>query len=238
MKVYRNLRGSLKIYFIFSSGTYRGEPGKYYLTDHAESVVELMKNKLENPYKDFPLKQSFEKYFTLCTGEIRIISDLERRFGKEFVSGHKRIINNHLSALEDELSEAYDQLNLILQSEEQSATVLVKNFVNVFKTFGERAEDITNAISSKDKFLRSLRERVDEFYAAVELYPHVPTNAEELAELDNIKNDWRIAREILQDMDDFFKTVDYKISNIRKQILNASGKLSELHENFFFPCVF
>jgi len=208
-----------------------GEPGKYYLTDHAESVVELMKHKLENPYKNFPLKQSFEKYFTLRTGEIKIISDLERRFGKEFVSGHKRIINNHLSALEDELSDAYNQLNLILQSDEQDATVLVKKFVNVFKTFGERAEDITNAISSKDKFLRSLRERVDEFYAAVELYPHQPTLMEP-EELNRLKDDWRTAKEILNDMEEFFQNVDYKISNIRKQILNASGKLSELHENF------
>lgn len=33
---------------------------KYYLTDYAKNVVDLIFNKLENPYKNHPLKKSFD----------------------------------------------------------------------------------------------------------------------------------------------------------------------------------
>ena len=99
-----------------------GEPGKYYLTDHAESMVELMIRKLNNPYKDFQLKANFEKYFSIRINEIKTIDDMERRFGREFVSGHKRILNDHLETLEDKLEKSYESLNTILQSSEDSAT--------------------------------------------------------------------------------------------------------------------
>lgn len=207
------------------------DPGKYYLTDHAVSLVELLVRKLQNPYKNFPLKQNFEKYFTIRNGDIQSISDLERKFGREFVSGHKRIINDHLEAFEDDLMDAYSKLNSILQSDEISATRLIKNFTIVFKTFGERAEDISNAIITKDKFLRTLRQHVDLFYQKVENYKH-PENIEEKNSIESLKLAWLKASEIYKDLDSFFETVEYKIGNIRRLIINASGKLSELHEEF------
>src|ERR1700727_1340669 len=39
------------------------EYGRYYLSDHALQQVELMLHKINNPYKNYPLKESFEKYF-------------------------------------------------------------------------------------------------------------------------------------------------------------------------------
>ena len=208
-----------------------GEPGKYYLTDHAESMVELMVRKLDNPYKDFQLKENFEKYFSIRLNEIKTIDDMERRFGREFVSGHKRIINDHLETLEDKLERSYESLNTILQSAEDSATEMVKKFVLVFRDFGERAEDIANAIASKDKFMRSLRSHVDLFYQQVADCKH-PETAAEIAQLEQLKTNWSKATDIYLDIEEFFETVDYKIGNIRRQIHRASEKLSELHENF------
>jgi len=207
------------------------EPGKYYLTDHAESMVELMIHKLDNPYKNFPLKKNFEKYFTIRFNEINTINDLERRFGREFVSGHKRIINDHLETLEDELENSYKNLGDILDSEAYSATEMVKRFVLVFRNFGERAEDIANAIASKDRFIRSLREQVDSFYERVASFKN-PETVEEQDHLETLKTDWSRAAVIYHDIEVFFDTVDYKIGNIRRQIHRASEKLSELHENF------
>jgi chaperonin cofactor prefoldin len=208
-----------------------GEPGKYYLTDHAESMVELMIRKLDNPYKDFQLKANFEKYFSIRINEIKTIDDMERRFGREFVSGHKRILNDHLETLEDKLEKSYQSLNTILQSSEDSATEMVKKFVLVFRDFGERAEDIANAIASKDRFMRSLRSHVDLFYQQVDEYSH-PETTEEIAQLAQLKANWAKAKDIYLDIEEFFETVDYKIGNIRRQIHRASEKLSELHENF------
>jgi hypothetical protein len=139
-----------------------GEPGKYYLTDHAESMVEL---------------------------------------------------------------------NTILQSPDDSATEMVKKFVLVFRDFGDQAEDIANAIASKDKFMRSLRTQVDGFYQQVDDFKH-PENSEEGLQLAQLKANWEKAADIYLDIEEFFETVDYKIGNIRRQIHRASEKLSELHENF------
>jgi hypothetical protein len=208
-----------------------GEPGKYYLTDHAESMVELMVRKLQNPYKNFSLKLNFEKYFNIRINEIQTIDDMERRFGREFVSGHKRIINDHLETLEDNLATSYDNLNTILQSPDDSATEMVKKFVLVFRDFGDQAEDIANAIASKDKFMRSLRTHVDGFYQQVDDFKH-PESSEESLQLAQLKANWEKAADIYLDIEEFFETVDYKIGNIRRQIHRASEKLSELHENF------
>lgn len=205
--------------------------GKYYLTDHAVRLVELMSHKINNPYKNYPLKESFDKHFNVRLKDMQSINDLELRFGSEFVAGHKRIINDHMESLEDELTAAYGNLNQILQSNEKNATVLVKRFVTIFKTFGEKAEDISNAIAAKDRFMKTLRFQVDEFYNKVAKFKH-PETEQEKEELNKYREDWRKAADILKDLDNFFQTVDIKINNIRRQILHASDKLGELHENF------
>lgn len=204
------------------------DPGKYYLTERARKLVEFLKNILENPYKNFPLKESFEKSFTIVPEEIQSISDLERKFGRLFIEGPKKIINDHLEGLEDELVEGYAELNKILESDEESATTMVNQFAFVFRKFGERAEDITNSVASKDRFLKDLHSVVEQFYQKLDSFKY--TESED--EFGQLKNDYNKAGEIYQDIEAFFKTVDDKIINIQKRIHNASEKLSELHEQF------
>lgn len=207
------------------------EPGKYYLTDYAKSMVALMKNKIENPYKNFPLKASFEKFFIIRSNQIKSITDLEERFGRIFIEGPKKIINDHLEALDDELREAYSSLGKILQADEGSASTMVRSFTIIFKKFGDRAEDITNAIGTKDKFLRDLQRTVDLFFGLWDKFKQ-PATEEEYTALEKLKTDWRKSVEIHNDITGYFKAVDRKINNIRRQINNASDKLSELHEHF------
>jgi len=205
--------------------------GKFELSDHAIRMVELVLYKLKNPYKNYPLKETFEKYFVLRAGDIKTIVDLEVKFGREFTAGHKRIINDHLTALEDELLEAYQKLNDILNTDNESATVIVRDFTSVFRKFGERAEDITYAISSKDGFLRRLRNRVEEFYFLADTLKHAQTD-EDLLKLKQYQQEWLTATAIQYDLELFFKNVDRKIERIERQILRASTKLKELQENF------
>jgi len=207
------------------------DPGRYYLTDFAEQVIELLLLRLDSPYKHYPLKQSFSQYFSIGSLEVANIHDLNRRFGREFVGPHKRIVTHHLEALEEELDESTQQLTQILDSKEKSATVIVKNFVSVFRKFGERAEDITNALADKDQFLFSLERLVDRFYGYMQAYKSIDFNEEE-QELKRLKNDHSIAHAINEDLRDFFRTVDEKIDRMRGQIIYASGKLNDLQEQF------
>ena len=49
VRQWSNIKENLFHYFIRS---HPDEPWKYYLTDYARNVVDLMLNKLENPYKN------------------------------------------------------------------------------------------------------------------------------------------------------------------------------------------
>lgn len=207
------------------------KPGKYYLTDRARKLIEFLQNILENPYKNFPLKESFEKSFTISPNEIQTISDLERKFGRLFIEGPKKIISDHLEGLDDELIEGYAELNKILESNEESVTTLVNQFTVAFRKFGERAEDITNSIATKDKFLKDLCIVVEKFYSNLDNLKH-PESQNEFELLDQLKAEYGKAKEIYLDIEFFFSTVDDKLTNIRHRIHNASDKLSELHEQF------
>jgi len=225
IRPWNNIKDNLFHYFLRS---HPDEPWKYYLTDYAKNVVDLMVSKLENPYKNHPLKKSVQDSFTILHGEINTIEELERKFGRIFIQGSKKIITDHLEALEDELREAYKELNDILRKEdEQSATSLVREFTIVFRKFGERAEDITEAIISKDQFLGSLINVVDHFYRKME--------DDGKFDRDNVqksKSDWEKAQEIYTDIREFFNSVDRKVYIIRRQINHASEKLTELQEQF------
>ncbi|WP_344827082.1 hypothetical protein [Rurimicrobium arvi] len=225
VRQWSNIKDNLFHYFLRS---HPDEPWKYYLTDYAKNVVDLMISKLENPYKNHPLKKSVQDSFTLRHGEIKTVEDLERKFGRIFIQGSKQIITDHLESLEDELREAYKKLNDILRKEdEQSATSLVKDFTVVFRKFGERAEDITESIISKDKFLNDLLNIVDQFYRKMEDDGKFDTN-----NVHKSKSDWERAEEIFTDIREFFNSIDRKVYIIRRQINHASEKLTELQEQF------
>ncbi|WP_341837915.1 hypothetical protein WJU16_08610 [Chitinophaga pollutisoli] len=130
--------------------------------------------------------------------------------------------------MEDELRDAYKELNDILRKEdEQSATTLVRAFTVVFRKFGERAEDITEAIISKDKFLGDLLNVVDQFYRKMEDDGKFDTD-----NVQKSKNNWERAQEIYTDIREFFNSADQKVHIIRRQINHASEKLTELQEQF------
>lgn len=225
IRPWNNIKDNLFHYFLRS---HPDEPWKYYLTDYAKNVVDLMVSKLENPYKNHPIKKSVQNSFTIRHGEIKVIEDLERKFGRIFIQGSKKIITDHLEALEDELREAYKELNNILRKEEeQSATSLVRDFTIVFKKFGEKAEDITEAIISKDHFLSNLLHVIDHFYRKMEDDGKFDVN-----NVQKSKSDWEKAQEIYTDIRDFFNSVDRKVHIIRRQINHASEKLTELQEQF------
>ncbi|MDQ0595232.1 archaellum component FlaC [Chryseobacterium ginsenosidimutans] len=225
IRPWNNIKDQLFHYFLRNIPD---EPWKYYLTEYAKDVVGLMIGKLENSHKDLPLKKSIQDSFTIRYGEIETIDELERKFGRIFIQGSKKIIIDHLEALEDELRGAYKALNDILRKEdEQSATSLVRDFTIIFKKFGQRAEDITEAIIFKDQFLSSLLSVVDHFYRKLEDDGKFSPN-----DVQKSRADWEKAQDIYTDIRNFFNSVDLKVHIIRRQINHASEKLTELQEQF------
>ena len=192
--------------------------GKYYLSDYARRVVKLIQNKLENPYKNYPLRETFQKYFTIRTGEFKTIHELEIRFGRDFVSPYKNVIEDHLDGLQDELQEAHHKLSDILISEQLTAIQMVH-------------QDIGNAIHTKDRFLVNLHEETDKFYQYI-MAAQTPENDEEIEKINTLRADWAIASAIYNDLSSFFESIDQKLGLIHKQILFATEKLLELQENF------
>ena len=87
IRPWNNIKDNLFHYFLRS---HPDEPWKYYLTDYAKNVVDLMVSKLENPYKNHPLKKSVQDSFTIRHGEINTIEELERKFGRIFIQGSKK----------------------------------------------------------------------------------------------------------------------------------------------------
>lgn len=225
VRQWSRIKDNLLHYFIRNHAE---DPGKYFLTPYAKGVLDMMRNKLENPYKNHPLKKSFETSFFLRSNEIKSIEDLERKFGRLFISGPKKVIIDHLEGLEDELREAYKKLNDLLDNDAYKAVELVKSFALTFRKFGERAEDITDAMRSKDKFIRDLQMVVDNFYTAIENAKFSDNESEN----SKLVNDWQRSRDIYNDIKEFFIDVDQKINAARRQIYNASEKLSELQEYF------
>jgi len=225
VRQWARIKDNLLHYFIMN---YPDEPGKYFLTDYAYNVIELMLHKLDSPYKDHPLKKSFERSFYIKIQDIRSIDDLERQFDRLFISGPKKIVADHLSALEDELKEAYLALNNILSNDNETAAVTVREFATTFKKFGSKAEDIKAAMASKDKFLRDFQLVIDNFYGILE---DTKFSEDSLAN-QRALSDWEKAKNIFRDITDFFADVDHKITRVRRRINNASEKLSELQEHF------
>ena len=225
VRLWYHIKDNLFHYFIKN---HIEEPGKYYLTDYAKGVLEMMRNKLDSPHRNQPLKKSFKEFFTLHLEDIKEIEDLERKFGRMIMSFPKKIITDHLEGLEDELREAYKILNDLLGNDIKEAAALVKAFALTFRKFGERAEDITEAVRSKDKFLRELQMVVDLFFAAID---QTKLSTDEALKNKTVE-DWKRSREIYRDMEKFFVVVDQKINAARRQIYNASEKLSELQEYF------
>lgn len=225
VRLWYHIKDNLLHYFIRN---HIDEPGKYHLTEYAKDILNMMRNKLENPYKNQPLKQSFEEHFFLRFGEIKEIKGLERKLGRMAMAFPKKIITDHLEGLEDELREAYITLNELLDSEVNEAVALVKAFALTFRNFGKRAEDITETMRSKDKFLKDLSAVVDEFYINTE---QAKLSNDEAIKIKSVE-DYNQAQEIYKDLEAFFVAVDDKVDAARRQIYNASAKLSELQEYF------
>lgn len=205
--------------------------GRYYLSEHAKSFVLFIEHALNSPYRDFPLKKNFEKYFKLDADEIANITDFEAWHQQSFIAASKKVISEHLASLQDELEKAIDQLNTILHSDELSALDMAKEFAEVFQKLDEKREQISDALFYKDAVAIELKAVVNGFYDKIDAASHHQTE-EETQAFEKLKDGSKRAQFIQGEVNRFFNSVDRSLERIEEQIRYSSTKLRELQENF------
>lgn len=223
-----SLIGRLSRYLI------RDEPGKhgrFRLTTHAKELVQFLVARIEKPYKDFPLQQTFDNHFSIQEGEIDSGAALRMRFDPGFISGKKQVVHQHLEALQDELNEAHTRLGKILQTQELSPVAMAEQFAITFRAFGDKAEDIGHSIASKDHFLTRLNNVVEQAHHRWEMAGNSKTEDDRLRSTQ-LRQDWEAALSIQEDLTSFFDEVEDTVSRIRAQIIFANDRLLELQDNF------
>lgn len=210
---------------------------KYYLSDYAERFIQLLETKIDSPYKNFPLKKNFEKYFSVEFEEIEDFEELNRWFKQGFHDTSKRVILDHIESLQDEVELSIKKLNEILYSDELQAIEMVKLFVNEFRNFGLKAEQIREALFLKSETLKNLKNATDFFYTKIEEIKHFQT-ADERKHYQELEYKWKSANKIREEVAAFFENIDRKLLRINDQIVFASSKLKELEENFQYQSLF
>lgn len=210
---------------------------KYYLSDYADRFIQLLETKIDSPYRNFPLKKNFEKYFSIEFEDIEDFDELCRWYQQGFHDTSKKVILDHIESLQDEVEASIKKLNGILYSDELEIIEMVRLFTEEFKNFGIKAEQIREALFLKDQTLQSLRKVSDYFYNQIEQTKHFST-ADEEREYHRLEDQWKTANQIKESVIQFFDNIDKKLQRIADQIIFASTKLKELEDNFQYQSLF
>ncbi len=203
----------------------------YSLTQYARNFVRVISDKISSPYSNLPLRQNFEKYFTLDEEALASAEKLNSWFQLSFGLISKRVVSDHIESLYDDLKEATKELNEILLVENLDAIELVKEFSKVFKKFVDRSREIREVINFKNKVLKQLNDFENELYRKYDSYSALQRTAKKL-EFESSKKDWNTVKEIANGVKVFFDQIDLRLDNISNQIHYASKKLNELGETF------
>lgn len=186
---------------------------RFILTPHAEKIIEIVTQRINNPYLSFPLKQTFEQYFTLPADAGDNIEALQNWFRFGFLNNARQAVTGHLEALKLSVDDAIVSLNEVLEADNLSAIQLLEQFAANFQVLGDKARQIAEAIRMKVDVYYTLRDIVDSF----------GNNPEE-------QGNWQIARQIQEDVVVFFEKVDGQLDLINTKIGFAGTKITELQE--------
>lgn len=209
----------------------------YKLTEYARKFIKLILSKLDNPFRNFSLIDSFEKYADFKAVGIENIEQFESWFEQGFNSAYRQTIIDHLEALKDETKEHIRKLNIILDSEEKDALEMATEFKNVFKSFGDKARDIQDALKIGIRLDIEIKQVCDRFYEEVEKYDYSQSTDNE-DRLDLLNHAWKRASLIQNEVRDFFEEIEEKLSQLRGKIVFASDKLNDLQEYFRYQSKF
>lgn len=187
---------------------------RFALTPHAEKIIEIITQRVNNPYLTFPLKDTFEMYFTLSDGIDQDITALQSWFRFGFQNNARQVVTGHLEALKLSVDDAIKSLNDILEADSLSAMQMLEQFAQKFRNLGEKATQIAEAIRMKVDVHYKLRDIVNSYQ-----------------NVDDGQDKRQIARRIKDDVVSFFEKVDGQLDLINKKMGFAGSKITELQES-------
>lgn len=196
----------------------------FILTPHAEKVVEMATHRINNPYLKFPLKDTFETYFTLPFNSGDDIKKLQAWFKFGFQNNARQVVIGHIDGLKLSVDDSVQALNQVLEADHLSAMQMLEQFSRNFQMLGDKARQITEAIRMKVDVHYQLRDTVEIFVNKK------PT--EETSVNDSIfQNNRQIALQIKEEVNSFFEKMDKQLDLINMKLGFASSKITELQES-------
>jgi hypothetical protein len=198
---------------------------RFILTPHAEKIVEIATQRIRNPYLKFPLKDTFETYFSLPENAIHDINELERWFKFGFQNNARQAVLGHLDSLKISVDDSVKALNKILEADNISAMQMLEQFSQNFQILGDKARQITEAIKMKVDVHYRLRDLV----ASFSYNPLAATNKE--SDYGIWQYNLQTAFRIKEEVEIFFEKVDIQLDVINMKMAFAGAKIAELQES-------
>ncbi len=198
---------------------------RFILTPHAEKIVEIAIQRIHNPYLQFPLKDTFETYFTLPENAAQDINALNSWFKFGFQNNARQVVLGHLDSLKIAVDDAVKALNQVLEADNLSAMQMLEQFSGNFQILGDKARQITEAIKMKVAVHYELRDIVDSFS------DHASSG--DIGETDHgaFQKKRQTAFQIKEEVQIFFDKVDQQLDVINMKMAFASTKIAELQES-------
>jgi len=209
-------------------------PGKFnhfILTSHAERIIELVINRINNPYLRFPLKETFEMFFKLPDDIGQGIIALQRWHKFGFQNNARQMVTGHLDGLKLAVDDAIKALNRVLEADDLSAMQMLEEFSNNFQILGEKARQITDAIKMKVEVHYKLRNIVHAFIDSSEKELQPESTLNKIQHLAPSQQDIDTVVQIKEEVDHFFEKIDKQLDLISMKMAFAANKITELQES-------
>ncbi|MFE3872148.1 hypothetical protein ACFX5F_13040 [Flavobacterium sp. ZS1P70] len=209
----------------------------YTLTEYARKFILLLEHKINNPFRKFPLRESFKRYANFSAQDVRQINQFESWFNQGFQATTRENIFDHLEELKSDVQSSIQRLNKLLYSGKETALGLVSEFSVIFSDLGEKADEIRDTLRLGNTLQLEFDLVVSFFYTQSIEFKR-PSTPEETSQLNELLYSYTRSSEIKQEINSFFELVDTKLGQLRERIQYASTKLNELQELFRYQSHF
>lgn len=210
---------------------------RYCLTEYARKFILLIDHKINNPFRKFPLRESFQRYTDFSAQDMRQINQFESWYNQGFQATTRENIFDHLEELKSDVKESVLKLNKLLYSGDQPVLSMTAEFSRIFTDLGEKADEIRDTLRLGSSLLLEVEQVVFAFFRQTQDAKR-PTTQEESEHFANLTHAYIRSQEIQQEVKTFFEAVDDKLGQLREQIQFASNKLNELRDIFRFKSRF
>lgn len=201
----------------------------YTLTEYSRKFVLLLEHKLNNPFRQFPLRESFKRYTNFSATEIKQINQFESWFNQGFQATTRENVFDHLEELRNQVKNAITRLNKLLYSVDIDPKSIVSDFSAVFSDLAEKADEIRDTLRLGNSLQYEIDLVVSFFYEKTQEYG-TPITEVQKEEFNELHYAFSRASDIKEEVLSFFNIIDNKLGQLREQIQYASTKLNELQE--------